>query len=47
MMIRVSQEKNSIWPGGIFSLLVELQCEIKIKTEDQHSTSSQELEVPP
>lgn len=47
MMTRVSQEKNGVWPGGIFSLLVELQCEIKIKTEDQHSTSSQKPEVPP
>lgn len=41
-----SQEKNSLWPGGIFSLLAELLCEIKMKTEDQYPTSAQELEVP-
>lgn len=46
MMTGDSQEKNSIWPGGIFSLLVELLCEIKMKTEDQYPTSAQEFEMP-
>lgn len=36
--------KNIIWPGGI---LVELLCEVKMKTQDQHPRPAQESEVLP